>query len=113
MWDLDSELMTAVILTIIIEVPIFYICGYKKASQLLAFLFVNYVSNTLLNEGMPGYTTEFAYWINLLIGEILVVIFEFAVMLHFIQEDKVKLLRTIFLTNAASLIIGLIILFIL
>ena len=109
--NLVLEITNAALLTIIIEVPIFYICGYKKASQLLTFALVNYVSNTLLNDALPAYTASLGYWTKLCIGELLVIAFEYAFMLHVISEDKNRLLKTICLTNIISIILGLVLLF--
>ena len=46
---LDSDLLTLAIWTILIEVPLFYFCGYREKRQLLYFAGVNLVSNLLLN----------------------------------------------------------------
>lgn len=99
------------LLTILIETPIFFCCGYKKLTQLISFILINYVSNTLLNDALPAYTPELLYWAKLILGELLVIALEYAVMLHIVNDDKKKLLRTIGITNLTSVIVGLMIFF--
>lgn len=109
--NLALEITNAALLTIIIEVPVLYLCGYKKALEFLSFALVNYVSNTLLNDALPAYTPSMAYWTKLCIGELLVIAFEYSLMLHIISDDKSRLLKTICLTNILSILLGLVLLF--
>ena len=60
---LDSDLLTLAIWTILIEVPLFYFCGYREKRQLLYFAGVNLVSNLLLNGWKPWtILTNWQYW---------------------------------------------------
>ena len=111
MLNLDLHLLQFALLTAVIEVPIFYLCGYKQAKVLLAFAGVNIISNLLLNENMPAYNANASYWLTLIVGELLVVALEYTLMLYIIKEEKYKFLKTILLTNAVSLGIGLVIFF--
>lgn len=104
-------LQDTAILTILIELPLFFLCGYRKSSQLLTFVLVNYVSNRLLNDALPNFTPELSYWFKLCLGELLVVAFEYAAMLHIINQKRRKLLFIICFTNCISLILGLVLLF--
>jgi len=111
MFSLDTRLLEVALLTIVIEVPVFYLCGYMAIKQLAAFALVNLVSNLLLNEALPIYTPTFSYWLTLAVGEALVVVLEFVLMLHIIEVQKYKLFKSICLTNIISIILGLILLY--
>lgn len=111
MLNLDFALLKVALLTIAIEVPIFYLGGYKQVTQLVVFATVNLVSNLLLNEALPAYTPGFKYWLILAVGELLVVALEYALMLYVVKEQKFILFKTILLSNIASLLIGLVLLF--
>lgn len=112
MYSLNLEMINPALLTIIIEVPVFYLCGYRKLSQLVVFTLANFISNTLLNDALPAYKPELGYWLQLAAGELLVVAFEYALMLHIISEIKTKLLCSICLSNTVSLILGILLFYV-
>lgn len=111
MFNLDLRQIQYALLTIVIELPIFWGCGYKKFSLLCYFALANFVSNILLNEALPTYNGSVSYGIQLLIGEILVVLLEYTLMRYAIAYEKLKLFTVVCLANAISLGIGLILLF--
>lgn len=106
----DKELLFFALLTAVIELPIFYWCGYRTRQQLAAFLVANIISNVLLNEALPVYSPTIGYWLILAAGELLVVLVEFYLM-DYVTTGGRRLLRTICITNAVSLLGGLLMFF--
>ena len=48
--EIEETFLTVALLTVLIEVPVFYFCGYRKPKELAGFAIVNIISNLLLNE---------------------------------------------------------------
>lgn len=105
----DLELLKVAFLTVGLELPVFYLCGYRRMTELAAFSGVNIISNLLLNETLPGITETDWYWMQLAIGEILVVLLEFFLMEYIILTEHERLFRYLLLTNCFSLVVGLLI----
>ena len=103
----NDDLIFYALATIFIEVPIFFLCGYRQSQDVIYFAIVNLVSNFLLNEFLQ--TTDFSIEI-ILVGEFLVVALEFFLCSYWIKENQLKLLKVIFLTNFVSFSVGLLIL---
>lgn len=103
----DSELMSFALLTVLIEVPLFFLCGYRKPGDCLYFAGVNVVTNLLLNEFLE--LTDADYQLIILPCEIVVVMLEFALCSYRFAENRKKLFYTLIFTNAASFLIGLLI----
>ena len=103
----DIALLNTALLTIVLELPVFWLAGYRKARELFAFAAVNLISNLLLNENLPVYTPTWSYWAALALGEVLVVFLEFALMRYVVKEQQLRLLKVICSTNAVSLAVGL------
>ncbi|MCQ2372798.1 MAG: hypothetical protein MJ050_01835 [Phascolarctobacterium sp.] len=110
MHNLDIRQIQYALLTIGIELPIFWVCGYRKLSLLCYFVLANFTSNILLNETLPAYDASLSYWLQLLIGELLVVLLEYTLMRYAINYEKQKLFTVICITNIISLGIGLVML---
>ena len=103
-WLLDAALATAVI-----ETPIFWLCGYRRAAEWTWFFAVNIVSNLLLNEFLAETPRNFPYAAAVLLGEVFVVLLEYALCGYAVREKGGKrLFRVLLLTNAASFVAGLI-----
>ena len=103
-WLLDAALATAVI-----ETPIFWLCGYRRAAEWLWFFVVNIVSNLLLNEFLAELPWTFPYAAAVLLGEIFVVFLEYALCGYAVREKSGKrLFRVLLLTNAVSFLAGVI-----
>ena len=103
------------ILTAAIETPLFWLAGYKDAVDCLHFAWINIVSNIILNQSMMELAMTAERWVlysAVVIGEIFVVFLEFAlsccVMRGIGRLGLRRLLITVFFTNAASFIIGLV-----
>ena len=103
-WLWDAALATAVI-----ETPLFWIFGYRRAAEWLWFFIVNIVSNLLLNEFIGATPRNFPYSCAVLLGEIFVVLLEFALCGYAVREKGGKrLFRVLLLTNAVSFLAGVI-----
>ena len=101
------ELLQYALLTVMIEVPLFYLCGYRQFVDCLYFAVVNVVTNLLLNEFLLTTDAEF-YWQIVLACEVVVVMLEFVLCTYRISDNRRKLLATITFTNAASFLTGLV-----
>lgn len=106
---LDSDLLTLAIWTILIEVPLFYFCGYREKRQLLYFAGVNLLSNLLLNGFLE--TVDDSYELAVLAGEVAVVLLEFCLCCYFVKENRKKLFKTVVLTNIVSCLAGIVYLY--
>lgn len=102
-WLLDAALATAVI-----ETPIFWFCGYRRCVEDAWFFVVNIVSNLLLNEFIDATPRDFPYPAAVLLGEIFVVLLEFALCDYVVRENRGRLFRVLLLTNAASFLAGVV-----
>ena len=103
-WLLDAALATAVI-----ETPIFWLCGYRRCVEDAWFFVVNIVSNLLLNEFIDATPIGLPYPCAVFLGEIFVVLLEFALCSYVVEEKKgANLFRVLLLTNAASFLAGVV-----
>ena len=101
---LQTDLLTFALLTVLIEVPIFFLCGWRKFTDCTYFAGVNVVTNLLLNEFLSTTDAEL-YWQTVLPAEVVVVILEFVLCSYRFGADK-KLFKTLTFTNATSFLIG-------
>ena len=101
---LQTDLLTFALLTVLIEVPIFFLCGWRKFTDCAYFAGVNIVTNLLLNEFLSTTDAEL-YWQIILPAEVVVVILEFVLCSYRFGADK-KLFKTLTFTNATSFLIG-------
>ena len=100
-WLLDAALATAAI-----ETPIFWLCGYRRAAEWRWFFVVNIVSNLLLNEFLAETPQTFPYAAAVLLGEVFVVLLEYALCGYAVREKGARLFRALIVTNAASFLAG-------
>ena len=105
--DIEDTFITTALMTVLIEVPLFYFCGYRKPKELAGFAVVNIISNLLLNEFLEQDPLD-SYWLAVVLGEIAVVLLEFCLCCYFIKGDRKKLFKTLVLVNACSVVVGLI-----
>ena len=101
-----AELLQYALLTVMIEVPLFYLCGYRRLRDCFYFAVVNIVTNLLLNEFLE-LTDAALYWQIIFPCEIVVVLLEFILCSYLFAERRGKLLGVIIFTNAASFLTGL------
>ena len=103
-WLLDAALATAVI-----ETPLFWLCGYRRAAEWTWFFAVNIVSNLLLNEFLAETPRNFPYAAAVLLGEIFVVLLEYALCGYAVRErGGARLFCVLLLTNVVSFVAGII-----
>ena len=103
-WLLDAALATAVI-----ETPLFWLCGYRQRAEYLWFFIVNIVSNLLLNEFLDATPRDFPYPAAVLLGEIFVVLLEYALCGYAVRErGGARLFCVLLLTNVVSFVAGII-----
>ncbi len=105
----DVSLVTArVTLTLLIEGLVFYLFGYRNRRTWMVFLAVNLVTqgtlNILITSTLP---TNVYILLTFYILEVLILFFEWIVMVPLIKEGKkLKLISVIFIANALSMFIG-------
>ena len=102
----DPELLENALLTVIIEVPLFYLLGYRRFRDCAYFAVVNIVTNLLLNEFLLTLTDNTWYLFMLLLGECMVIALEFALCIYGIPTERKKLFITLLLTNVISSLVG-------
>lgn len=93
------------LLTAAVEVPLFRLCGYRGLRACALFALVNIVSNLLLNEFLLAHATGGHYGLLVLLGEVAVVLLEYALCGYFVAGGG-HLLATVLLTNAGSYFLG-------
>ena len=103
--DIGDSLVAVALLTVLIEVPLFYFCGYRKPKELAGFAVVNIVSNLLLNEFLEQMPSG-GSWIAVILGEFVVILLEFCLCCYFIKGDRKKLFKTLVLVNICSVVLG-------
>jgi len=103
--DIGDTLILTALITVLIEVPLFFFCGYRKPKELAGFAVVNIISNLLLNEFLEQDPFD-PYWLAIVLGEIAVVLLEFCLCCYFIKSDRKKLFKTLVLVNFCSVAIG-------
>lgn len=104
--SVEPDLLVYAILTVILEVPIFYTLGYKNRKILMNFASANIISNLMMNEYLMTVGNE-KYWWMLTCSEFAVVTFEYCFMHYFVLNDSRKLLRSLIITNFISCMIGI------
>lgn len=104
---LEGDLLTTALKTAIIETPLLFLVGYHGKRLLCWFFIVNIVSNILFNEMLMTNFTRNLY-LDILLGECLVVALEFCMMLYAVRKEKRRLLAALLATNCVSLAVGLV-----
>ncbi len=90
-----------VIITLLIEGLVFFIFGYREKKSWIAFLLVNLISQGLLNYSLIGASTGYVF-LGLIFMEILIFIFEGAILTSVITEKKRR--RTLLFVITANLL---------
>ena len=105
--EIEESFFAAALITVIIELPLFYFCGYRKPKELAGFVAVNIISNLLLNEFLEQDPLS-EYWMAVVLGEIVVILLEFCLCCYFIKSDRKRLFKTLALVNVCSVAVGFI-----
>jgi len=95
-------------LTVLIEGAIFWLLCFRKRSTWIIFLFMNMLTQGVLNLMLATNPVSASYVIfSLIFGEIFVFIVEWIVVIGFINEHSPeKRFATVTLANVASLVLG-------
>ena len=105
----ESWLWDAALATAVIETPLFRLFGYRRGAECLWFAVVNIISNLLLNEFLAAMPGTFPYAAAVLLGEVFVVLLEFALCGYAVRENGgARLFRALLWTNATSFFAGVI-----
>ena len=80
--EIEETFLVVALLTVLIEVPVFYFCGYRKPKELAGFAVVNIISNLLLNEFLEQDPFDW-YGVAVVLGEIAVILLEFCLCCYF------------------------------
>ena len=102
---LHNGLLIPAALTILIETPLFALCLSRKRRHVALFAGVNLVSNLLLNEWLGA--TALEYTTAVVWGELTVLALEYALCATLMDLPRLRLFATLVLTNAGSLLLGL------
>jgi len=103
------------LLTLMIEIGILYLFGFRKKSTFLLITGMNIISQIALNIALISvfylsYNNGYAYVFTFIVGEFFVFLIEALLVSIFIKEHKVlRRLSYSLIANATSLIIGLLV----
>ena len=103
--EIEETFLAVALITMLIEVPLFYFCGYRKLKEMAGFAAVNIISNLLLNEFLEQMPSSW-YWMAVVLGEIAVILLEFCLCCYFIKGDRKKLFKILVLVNVCSVVTG-------
>ena len=105
---LQEPFLRAVLWTVLIETPLFFLLGYRLPREWLAFAGINVVSNLLLNETLSElWFYDHALFVpGIVLGELLVVFLEFALCCSVVCGSGRRLFLVLLATNSASLLCG-------
>ncbi len=107
---LISSYLPALFLTIAIELAVAFVFGFRKKTEMLAVIFVNLITNPVLNYfvifGEHFSLFKINFTVTLLL-EILVVLVEWRLLVYALREKSGKLLVLSFGMNLCSYIVGI------
>ena len=96
-------------LTVCIEVPVFFLCGYRRTAELLCFAIINIATNLLLNEFLLSESVLEYYKTAVFLGELIVIPLEYALFsCLFPQQRTRKLFVSLVWTNGISFLAGIV-----
>lgn len=102
-----AQIFTYIVLTLVFELPIFYLLGFKSKKLLGLVAVINIISVSalhILNFTLNG---QLAYGTNLLIAETLVIIFE-SLLLVILLEKQITIKKIIIAAIVANIVSALI-----
>jgi hypothetical protein len=109
---LINNYLLALFLTIAIELVVAFFFGFRKKSEIVAIIFVNLLTNPVLNY-LLLVNNHFSFFkINLVITlflELLVVLAEWKLLVYALQEKSNRILVLSFAMNFCSYIAGVLI----
>ena len=105
-----SSYLAALLLTILIEVLVALIFGYKRKKEILSVILVNLITQPVLNYFLliGSYFSLVAVTIQfILLLEIIVILVEWQLLVYTLQREPKSLFVLSLVMNLASLTIGL------
>lgn len=108
-WSRSAMLVSLrIILTLIIEAAVLWLFGYREKRSWYAFLFINLLTQGALNIWLNEFSPLSGYMvINLVWGEVQVLIVELIVLLAFLREHhRLRTFAYVLTANLLSLIVG-------
>ena len=106
-------LLWAAVATVMIETPLFWLLGYRRWRECLGFAGINVVSNLLLNESLSALPPSAHLPAAIAVGELLVLALEFTLCRRVVRGSSARLLKVLTITNATSLLCGLLLFWVL
>ncbi len=109
---MSSNFLIALLLTIAIEVFIAILFGFRNKNLILAVVFINLITNPILNYFLlinNYFSFVFINTIILLIFEIIIILVEWLLLIFVLQQSPKKLLALSAVTNFCSYITGILI----
>jgi len=109
---LISSYLLTLFLTIIIELGVTFFFGFRKKLEIIMIVFVNIITNPILNYLLlVNYHFSFfkSSLLIILILEVIVVLVEWKLLFFALQEKSEKLLKLSFAMNFCSYIAGVLI----
>lgn len=99
----------ALILTIIIELSIIYLLGFREKLLFYSLIIINILTNPLLNFIVNRLNETYIdfNFLHIILLEILVVIIEWLLLKLVIKSKQLPLFKISFIINATSFLIGL------
>ena len=111
MLTLANSLLLPLLLTILIEVIVAILLGYKKRDEILLVILANIITNPALNYLLilNNYLRVFKYSALVILLEILVVLIEWQILYFALKKPRSKLFILSLAMNTASFLLGLLI----
>lgn len=109
---MSSNFLVALLLTIAIEVFIAILFGFRNKNSILAVVFINLITNPILNYFLlinNYFSFVFINTINLLIFEIIIILVEWLLLILVLRQSPKKLLALSAVMNFCSYITGILI----
>jgi hypothetical protein len=106
-----SNYVVALVLSIIIEVSIAYVMGYRQKKYLLTIMMINFITNPILNYFLLV-LSFMKFNINLLLLgflEIGVILVEWGLLVYTFHKPQDRLFLLSFITNTVSSLVGIMI----
>ncbi len=101
------EFLLVAAATVLIETPVFWLCGCRKPKELSLFAAINIVSNLLLNEFLAEAASGLGPVVPVILGEAFVLALEYVLCGYGVESFRGrKLFRVLLLTNTVSFLAG-------
>ena len=106
-----SNYVVALVLSILIEVSVAYLMGYRESKYLVTIAMINCITNPILNYFILILAFVKFYPNYLFIGllEAIVILAEWGLLVHVFHKPRDKLLMLALATNAVSFVVGILI----